>query len=418
VLPTLIQLRFDTPLSQTLLYVSAVLLLGYGIWAGWRNATAVDRKTGKPVPPTKEQRLTRAAIYGVLFAILIFFGLWYALPRTAFLGGKGEGFPLHTYGLMLMAGFVAAILVSARLAEREWGGEEGKRRRDDCMDLAVWVVLSAFIGSKILFILVTPKDFVDGLTSGSVEKVVGSLGGGFVFYGGLIGATLAVWWFCRDRKIEFLRLGDVIIPTVALGQAFGRLGCFAAGCCWGKSAGLHVPWAVRFPGSARSFDIFGQASSGAIAWDSQSRELHRWVIESTGQVFDHAVPGAIRLSDWVAQHGTTLPIHPTQLYESLAQLILFVLLMIARRYRRFHGEIVALYLIGYSIIRTTVELFRGDFERGTLHKLIDAVPLDAWWNISTSQFISLVMFSLGVTLLVRGTATARELPSAPGAQPA
>ncbi|HEY1417225.1 MAG TPA: prolipoprotein diacylglyceryl transferase family protein, partial [Myxococcaceae bacterium] len=118
------------------------------------------------------------------------------------------------------------------------------------------------------------------------------------------------------------------------------------------------------------------------------------------------------------QHGTTLPIHPTQLYESLAQLILFVLLMIARRYRRFHGQILALYLIGYSIIRSTVEMFRGDAERGTLHKLIDAVPLDAWWNISTSQFISGVMFSLGVTLLVRGTAAARELPSAPGALPA
>jgi phosphatidylglycerol:prolipoprotein diacylglycerol transferase len=419
VLPTLIQLRFDTPLSQTLLYLFAVLLLGWGIWSGWRNAPGtLDRKTGKEQPPTKEKRMTRAATYGASFAILIFAGLWYALPSTAFLGGKGEGFPLHTYGLMLMAGFVAAIMVSARLAEREWGGEAGKRRRDDVMDLAVWVVLSAFIGSKILFILVTPKDFIDALSKGSPEKVIGALGGGFVFYGGLIGATLAVWWFCRDRKIEFLRLGDVIMPTVALGQAFGRLGCFAAGCCWGKAASLHLPWAVRFPGAARSWDIFGHASAGAIAWDSQSRELQRWVVESTGQVFDHAVPGAIRVSDWVAQHGTTLPIHPTQLYESLAQLILFVLLMIARRYRRFHGEIVALYLIGYSIIRTTVELFRGDFERGTLHKLIGAVPIDAWWNISTSQFISLVMFSLGVTLLVRGTAAARELPSASGAQPA
>ena len=70
------------------------------------------------------------------------------------------------------------------------------------------------------------------------------------------------------------------------------------------------------------------------------------------------------------------------------------------------------------MIRTTVELFRGDFERGTLHKLIDQVPLDAWWNISTSQFISLVMFALGVTLLVRGSSASRELPSASGAQAA
>ena len=416
-LPTLIDIRFDTSFAQAVLYVVAVLLFGYGIWAGWRNAPgSVDPKTRKELPPTREQRTQRAVIYGVLFLLLIYIGLHYALPATAFLGRKGEGFPLHTYGLMLMAGFAAAILVAARLAQREWGGEEGLRRRNDVMDLAVWVVIGGIGGSKILFIIVTPKDFLDALASGSPSKLLGALGGGFVFYGGLIGAALAVWWFCRSRKINFLRLADVIVPTVALGQAFGRLGCFSAGCCWGKPASLHVPWAVRFPG--RALDIFGQHTSGAIAFDSQSRETARWVIESTGQVFDHAVPGAIRVSDWVAQHGTTLPIHPTQLYESLAQLLLFVLLMIARRYRRFHGQILALYLIGYAIIRTTVELFRGDFERGTLHQLIDQVPLDAWWNISTSQFISLVMFALGVTLLVRRSSASREVQNASGAQPA
>jgi len=419
VLPTLIDLRFDTPFAQAMLYVAAVLLLGYGIWAGWRNAPgSVDRKTGKELPPTKEQRTKRAVIYGALFGALIIIGLYYALPPTAFLGSKGEGFPLHTYGLMLMAGFAAAIVVSARLAQREWGGIEGLRRRNDVMDLAVWVVLGGIGGSKILFIIVTPKDFLDALASGNPAKVLSALGGGFVFYGGLIGAALGVWLFCRARKIPFLRLADIIAPTVALGQAFGRLGCFAAGCCWGKPASMHLPWAVRFPGAGRALDIFGQHTAGAIATDSQAQELRRWVIESSGQVFDHPVPGAIRVSDWVSQHGTSLPIHPTQLYESLAQLLLFVGLMIARRYRRFHGQIVALYLIGYAIIRTTVELFRGDFERGTLHKLIDQVPLDAWWNISTSQFISLVMFALGVTLLVRRSSATRELQSPSGAQPA
>ena len=418
-LPTLIDIRFDTPFSQAVLYLVAVLMLGYGVWAGWRNAPgSLDEKTGKERPPTREQRTQRAIVYGVLFAALIFLGLHYALPSTAFLGGKGEGFPLHTYGLMLMAGFAAAILVAARLAQREWGGELGLRRRNDAMDLAVWVVLGGIGGSKVLFLIVTPGEFLGALASGNLWKILGALGGGFVFYGGLIGAGLAVWWFCRKRQIEFLRLADVIVPTVALGQAFGRLGCFAAGCCWGKPASMHVPWAVRFPGFPRALDLFGHSTSGAIAWDSQAKEFQRWVIESTGQVFDHPVPGAIRISDWVAQHGTTLPIHPTQLYESLAQLLLFVALMIARRYRRFHGQILALYLIGYAIIRSTVELFRGDFERGTLHKLVDAVPLDAWWNISTSQFISLVMFALGVTLLVRRSAARRELASASGAQPA
>jgi len=375
VLPTLIEIRFDTPFAQAVAYVLAVLLLGYGIWAGWRNAPGSLDKKGKELPPTREQRATRAAIYGVLFAIVLLFGLYYALPAMAFLGAKGEGLPIHTYGLMIIAGFAAAIMVSTRLAEREWGGAEGVRRRNDAADLAVWV-----------------------------------------FYGGFIGAAGAVWWFCRQRKIPFLRLADVIAPTVALGQAFGRLGCFAAGCCWGKPASLHLPWAVRFPRAAH--DIFGRLTGGAIAANSQLEDTRRWVIESTGQVFDHFVPGSIRLSDWVAEHGTTLPIHPTQLYESLAQLLLFVLLMIARRYRRFHGQILALYLIGYSIIRTTVEMFRGDFERGTLHQVIDQVPLDAWWNISTSQFISLVMFALGVTLLVRRPSGTPELASASGAQTA
>ena len=133
-LPTLIDIRFNTPFAQGVLYLVAVLLFGYGIWAGWRNAPgSVDRKTGKELPPTKEQRTQRAVIYGVLFGALIYLGLRYALPDTAFLGSKGEGFPLHTYGLMLMAGFAAAIMVSARLAQREWGGDEGiqpSQRRD------------------------------------------------------------------------------------------------------------------------------------------------------------------------------------------------------------------------------------------------------------------------------------------------
>ena len=419
-LPTLILFRFDTPFSQAVAYILAVLFLGYGIWAGWRHAPgSTDPKSGKPVPPTREERMRRAAAYAVSFGVVLYLGLHYALPPGAFLGEKGEGLPLHTYGLMLMAGFVAAIMVSARLAEREWGGKEGLRRRNDVMDLAVWVVLGGILGSKVLFILVTPKDFLDGLASAfrDPSRLIGALGGGFVFYGGFIGAGAAVWWFCRKRNLPFLRFADVIAPTVALGQAFGRLGCFSAGCCWGKPASVHLPWAVRFPGAGRALDLFGHPTGGAIAWSSQAEEMKRWVIESTGQVFDHPVPGSVRVADWVAQHGTTLPIHPTQLYESLAQLLLFVALMIARRYRRFHGQIVALYLIGYAIIRSTVEVFRGDAERGTLHKYLEQVPLDAWWNISVSQLISLVMFALGVTLLARRSSAAGQLPAS-GAQPA
>ena len=402
-LPTLIEIRFDTPFSQAVLYGSPSCCSGTASGQDGGTPRVGGRQDGQGPPADDEQRTRRAAIYGVLFAVLIYVGLGYALPSTAFLGGKGEGFPLHTYGLMLMSGFLAAILVSARLAEREWGGAEGVRRRNDVMDLAVWVVVSAFVGSKILFILVTPREFPHALGSAFSEpsKLVGALGGGFVFYGGSSAP--------RGRVVVLPRQEDPLPATRGHHRSHRRAGAgvrpsglLRGGLLLGK-AGL----APRAMGGAvsrarsRALDLFGQHTSAAIAWSSQSRGAqavgHR--VDGPGVRPSRARRGADRRLGGRARHD--LPIHPTQLYESLAQLLLFVALMIARRYRRFHGQILALYLIGYSIIRTTVELFRGDFERGTLHKLIDQVPLDAWWNISTSQLISLVMFALGVTLLVR-----------------
>ena len=113
---------------------------------------------------------------------------------------------------------------------------------------------------------------------------------------------------------------------------------------------------------------------------------------------------------WVAQHGHTLPVHPTQIYESIGQLILFVGFLYLRRYRRFHGQILGMWLMAYAVLRTTVELFRGDAIRGSMKYVFEAIgmnglaakiPLEAWWNISTSQFISLCMFTIGATILYR-----------------
>jgi len=431
VLPSLIEFHFDTALSQAVAYLLSLLILAYGTWSGWRNALGkVDPKTGKESPPTREARLQRALLYGAVFALVIYIGLSYALPASAFLGKRGEGLPLHTYGLLLMGGFVAAVAVSARLAERDWGGVEGIRRRNDALDLALWVFLGGVGGSKLLFMIVNWRESLEAMGSAFSDpmRFLGFLGGGLVFYGGLIGASLAVWWFCRKRQLPFLRFADIIAPTVALGQAFGRLGCFSAGCCWGHAAGPHLPWAVRFPGPGVARDLFGRLTgTSALAFSSQVQDTKTWVVESTGQVFHQAVPGAVRVSDWAARHGTTLPIHPTQLYESLAQLLLFAGLMVARSYKRFHGEIFALYLMAYAVIRSVVEVFRGDIERGKLDgflyrigadALASAIPPEAWWNLSISQFISLGMFAAGVALYVRGARQVQPLPALARAQPA
>jgi phosphatidylglycerol:prolipoprotein diacylglycerol transferase len=406
-IPVLYKLDPNTPLKQAIVYLLAVLVVAYAVFAGWRGAHGPpNAKTHEFGPASTQQKLGRAAIFGAVGIALALLGLYYILPATSFLGRKGEGIPIHTYGLLLATGFVAAVSLIARLAEREWPGEEGTRKRDQVLDLSFWVLISAIVGSRLLFIVVNWKDYASDLTK------IFELGGGLVFYGGLIGAMIASFIYARKNNIDFFRLADVAMPGISLGQALGRLGCFSAGCCWGSVTSKGFRFGVHFPGAAEAKTLFGQVSgSSALAYQSQLNENpSRWVVESTGQVYHHAVPGAVRIADWVGQHGHTLPIHPTQLYESVGQFALFVFLLVMRRYRRFHGQILGMWLMLYAILRSTVELFRGDIERGTLNGLLNdlnltsmaqKVPLEAWYNISISQFISLCMFSLGAAILYR-----------------
>ncbi|MFP2911545.1 prolipoprotein diacylglyceryl transferase [Pyxidicoccus sp. 3LFB2] len=349
--------------------------------------------------------------------MLAWYGLKYALPPGAFPGAVGEGIPLHTYGVLLAGGFIAATAVAGRLAQDEWRkvelsngvwvDVEGPKKREQVMDMAFWALVGGIVGSRVLFVLVNWKDYAHDWTQAF------SLGGGLVFYGGLIGATVGCWFFARANGIDFMRLADVCIPTVSLGQCLGRLGCFSAGCCWGDVAPTGASTAVHFPGPGLAQDLFGQlGGTSSLAYTSQTdvKEELRYVVEATGELFHQAVPGAVRITDWAAQHGHTLGVYPTQLFESAGQLVLFVGLMYARRFRRFHGHILSVWLMAYAVLRTTVELFRGDEARGTLHGLLktlggqglaDGVPLEAWYNVSTSQFISLCMFTFGAVLLAQ-----------------
>jgi phosphatidylglycerol---prolipoprotein diacylglyceryl transferase len=430
-LPVFLDLQFTSHTSWYVLYALGLLVIAYGAWSGWANtAGPIDPKTGARLEPTQNDRIRRAGGYAVSSAILVRLGLYYALPAGAHFGKLGRGIPLHTYGFMLMTAFLCAAAVCAQLAEREWPGAEGKRKRAQMQDLAVWVLLSSFVGSRILFALVNWQDTISAvptLLNDFPVRLMDWLFGGLVFYGGLLGAMAASWWFAKKNDIPFLRLADLAIPSVSLGQCIGRLGCFSAGCCWGRPAGDHLHWSLRFPGGAVAKDLFGHfTNTAALSYQSEANDT-RWVVESTGQIFHQPQPGAVRLSQWVAEHGTTLPLHPTQLYESIGQLFLFVLLIVARRYRRFHGEILALWLMAYAVLRSVVEAFRGDLERGTLHGFLESIglvelagkiPAEAWYNVSTSQFISLGLFAAGATLMVRGRRSVQPLPPLPSALPA
>lgn len=404
-LPVLYKFVFDTQFSQVMLYVFCVGLVAYAAWSGWRGAPWGKDGKGQPVEPTREERKSRAIKYALGGVALSFVGMYYSLKSVPLIGaGKGEGIPIHTYGVLVGGGFIAAVTVGSWLAQREWPGELGLKRRDQFLDMSFYLFIGAMVGSRVLFIIVNWKDY-----SNNLGKIF-DLGGGLVFYGGLIGASLTAYWYAKKNDIEFPRLADLAMPTVSLGQALGRLGCFGAGCCWGDVAPQGTKLAVHFPGPAAQNLFGGPAGTASLAWQTQSTD-QRWVLESTGQIFHEAVPGAIRISEWATQHGHTLGVWPTQLFESAGQLALFALLLFMRRYRRFHGQIFGMWLIAYAILRTSVELFRGDVERGTLHGLLNylgatglaaKVPLEAWYNVSTSQFISICMFALGATVLYRG----------------
>lgn len=396
-LPVIYRFVFETDGSRALLYLLAVALVAYAAWNGWKNAVGPDDKNGQPTEPSSDDRRNRAIMYGLAGVGLAAFGLYYALPNVPVLGrGKGEGIPIHTYGVMIGLGFISAVTVAAWLATREWPGKVGLERRDQIFDLAFYVFLGGIAGLRIHFILVNWQDYA------AQPGKIFDLGGGLVFQGGVAGAALVSYWYCKKNKIEFLRLADLAIPTVSLGAAFGRLGCFSAGCCWGRPT--LSPLAVEFPGPAAQNLFGGAGGTPSLAFSSMADGAHetRWFLEKTGETFPQAVDGAVRLSDWVAQHGHTVPIHPSQLYDSFGQMLLFAGFLTLRRFRRFHGQVFFTWLMVYAVHRSVVETFRGDTERGTLHGLINAIPTDAWFNLSQGQLFSVVPFLAGAYFLFKG----------------
>jgi phosphatidylglycerol---prolipoprotein diacylglyceryl transferase len=230
---------------------------------------------------------------------------------------------LHTYGVLLALAFLAGLWVVSR---------EAKRAGLDAAvitDMAVYVLIGGLVGAKLLLLLVEWSYY-----SKHPGEIWSLLQSGGVFYGGLLGAFPVAWWFARRHRLDGWKTADVLAPGVAIGQAIGRLGCFAAGCCYGRPA--DVPWAVTF------HDVY-----------------------ATRQV------------------GTPLdtPLHPTQLYESLATLAIFVFLRLLSDRKRFDGQVTLAYVFLYALARFVIEFYRGDAARGMV--------LGGW--LSTSQFIAILM---------------------------
>jgi phosphatidylglycerol---prolipoprotein diacylglyceryl transferase len=241
-------------------------------------------------------------------------------------------FPINTYGVFLALAFLCAILIAVKLAARDG------LPRQRIYDLCLWMLLASLIGSKVLMMFTEPEYRDHPMQLLSLDF----LRSGGVFYGGLIGALVAGYFLMRHYKLPWWKTADACAPGIAIGNFFGRQGCFAAGCCWGKPTSL--PWGVKF--SELGHEITG-------------------------------VP-------------TDAYLHPTQLYESFAMLIVFFFLLWLHKRKRFSGQVILAYALLYSVIRFSIEFVRDD-PRG------DILGLTTLTGLSTSQLISLVV---GISALI------------------
>ena len=234
-------------------------------------------------------------------------------------------FTVYGYGMMIALGIAAA-----------WGTAEYRAHRQKlAYEHIFYIVLSCLAGgwlvSKLLFWITEWKEI-----AADPMFLLRTLADGWVVFGGILGGILAGWMYCRAKELPFLKYFDLLVPSVALAQGFGRIGCFLAGCCYGKET--SCPLSITFTSS------------------------------------DFAPNG--------------VPLIPTQLYSSILDFLHFgVLLLVARR-KKTDGQVAACYMILYSAGRFILEFFRGDVLRGSVGML------------STSQFIGIFTGLAGVLLLV------------------
>jgi len=236
-------------------------------------------------------------------------------------------FTIHWYGVMIALAFLAGLWTATRRARRE--NIPGEK----IADVVLWLMIGSIIGARFVYVTTYWKDeFADQ----PLSEIFMIQHGGLVYYGGLIGAILATYIYLRWKKMPLWKTADVLAPSIALGNVFGRIGCLLNGCCYGRACSL--PWAIRFPA-------------------------------------DNPL------------HPPTTPVHPTEIYDALDNFLLYLLLAWLFRHKKFDGQVFATYLIGYAVTRTIMECFRGDYPPDHIH-----------YGLTPGELVSIPIFIAGLAL--------------------
>lgn len=242
---------------------------------------------------------------------------------------------IPTYGTIIFFGFIIGVIVAMFTAKKY------QITKEDIGLSSILAAIGLIVGAKLVFMITVLPDLFKHahVVKTHIPQTIEYLFGGYVFYGGLIGALFAIAFYCKWFEIDFLKLVNVIAPVIPLIHSFGRIGCFCGGCCYGIE--YHGPFAIHF---------------------------HE--------------------NEFVSELNA-VPRFPVQLLESFINFILFIALLYYGRKVRKKGSLLGIYLICYSIIRFSLEFLRGDVERGIL------------LGVSTSQWISLILLPIGIYLILR-----------------
>ena len=230
---------------------------------------------------------------------------------------------------MMALAFIVGLWTASRRGLREGIPAE------KIFDIGPWLIVGTIVGARVLHVVTYWQEEFAGHPFWEVFAV---WQGGLVFYGGLIGATLAGYIYARKNHIPIWKLADVLAPSIALGYVFGRIGCFLNGCCYGSAC--HLPWAVTYP------------------------------------------PGN-------PNGAPTFPVHPTQIYDALMNLALYVGLAWLYRHKKFNGQVFAAYLLCFAVTRSIAETFRGDYSPLHIHSALHLTP---------GQLVSIGIFAAGAVL--------------------
>ncbi len=276
--------------------------------------------------------------------------------------------PIYSYGVMLGISLIVGWYLTLRLATLDGLPKE------TMANCYVITAVVAVVGSRVLFIATNPDDFKE------VSDVFALRRGGLVAYGGFLGGYVGSWLYLTRNRVRLMPWADVAVPSLASGLFITRIGCYLFGCDFGTRLEDGAPgWLKNLGTFPHWTGTMADSGEGSPAWLRHS-DLFK------------GTPAGMEL----AKLGHSFPVHPTQIYESVAGLLLLLLLLSQRKNQVFRGQIFFLFTFAYGVIRFIIEVFRDDTERGSFG------PFGARHiMISFALLLMAVGFTFGIALGIR-----------------